>query len=57
MRQFAIELGNFLLARTGARFLQAHGRFDGARPFLFALVNFQQRAARLGRVIACRSGC
>ncbi|MNS98223.1 hypothetical protein D3C72_1325850 [compost metagenome] len=51
MRQFAIELGDFFLARTGARFLQAHGRFDGAWPFLFALIDFQQRAACLGRIL------
>lgn len=50
LRHLAVELRNLLLARAGARFLQADGGLDGARPFLLALEDLQQRAARLHAV-------
>ena len=36
---------------TGTRLLQGAGRLDCARPFLFALINFEQRPARLRAIL------
>jgi len=49
--QLAIELRDFLLPASGAGFLQCARRIDGARPFLFALIDFKHGAARLGAVL------